>query len=106
VSRRVVTAGVIVAVIALFTWEWAAAPRVKANPALEKKLAQARGAQYLGLRFEGLPLRTVQPFLYSDCIPGKPHVVKCQWVKVAGGRVTGSDPRQVRRATTKLRPVD
>ncbi len=104
-SRRVVTAGVVVAVVGLFVWEWTAAPRVKANPAIEKKLAAVKGEQYLGVRFEGLPLRTVKPFLYSDCIPGKPHVVKCQWVKVSGGRVTGSDPKQVRRATAKLRPV-
>jgi hypothetical protein len=105
VKRKVVIAGVIVAVVALFTWEWTAAPRVKANPALAHDLAQVKGQQYLGLRFEGLPLRTVRPFLYSDCIPGKPHVVACQWVKVEDGRVTGSSPAQVRRATTKLRPV-
>ena len=103
--RRVVIAGVIVAVVALFTWEWAAAPRVKANPALARDLAQVKGRQYLGLRFEGLPLRTVKPFLYSDYIPGKPHPVPCQWVKVDDGRVTGTNPKQVQRATTKLRPV-
>jgi hypothetical protein len=105
VSRRIVTAGVIVVVLGLFTWEWAAAPRVHANPALKRDLSQARGAQYLGLQFEGLPLRTVQPFLYSDCTPGKPHVVPCQWVRVSKGRVSGSNTAQVRRATTKLRPV-
>jgi hypothetical protein len=78
---------------------------VQANPALKRELAQVKGQQYLGLRFEGLPLRTVAPFLYSDCIPGKPHVIACQWVKVDHGRVTGSSPRQVHRAMTKLRPV-
>jgi hypothetical protein len=105
VKRRVVIVGVLVAVVGLFVWEWAAAPRVRANPALKRDLAQVKGQQYLGLRFEGLPLRTVEPFLYSDCIPGKPHVIACQWVKVERGRVTGSEPEQVRRATKKLRPV-
>ena len=91
--------------LALFTWEWAAAPRVHVSPGVERQLADAKGKLYLGGSFEGLPLRTVDPFLYSDCIPGKPHVVPCHWVRVAGGVVTGVDPRQVRRARSELRRV-
>ena len=91
--------------LAIFAWEWAAAPRVHTSPAVERELARARGELYLGGSFEGLPLRTVKPFLYSDCIPGRPHVVPCHWVRVAGGEVTGTDPRQVRRARSELRRV-
>ena len=104
-SRPVVTAVVVVAVVALFTWEWTAAPRVETAPHVEQQLSQVRGRLYLGSRFEGLPLRTVRPFLYSDCLPGKSHVVPCHWVKVDGGRVSGSDPKQVERARSELRPV-
>jgi len=105
VLRPVVTAGVVVAVAALFAWEWAAAPRVEATKQVLAQLGSVRGALYLGPRFEGLPLRTVRPFLYSDCVPGKPHVIACQWLRVDHGVVTGSDPAQVIRARAKLRPV-
>jgi hypothetical protein len=66
-----------------------------------------RGELYLGQTFEGLALRTVQPFLYSDCEPGKRRTVpvRCTWVKVVDGRVTGADPKQVRRAKEALRRV-
>ena len=104
-SRRVVTGAAVVAVVTLFTWEWAAAPRVAASEQVLAQLSSARGQLYLGSRFEGLPLRTVRPFLYSDCVPGKPHVVACHWLRVQGGRVTGSDPRQVARARSSLRRV-
>ena len=103
--RALVTTGILVAVLALFTWEWAAAPRVHVSPTVERQLETAKGRLYLGGSFEGLPLRTVDPFLYSDCIPGKPHVMPCHWVRVADGRVTGVDPRQVRRARSELRRV-
>ena len=103
--RALVTTGIVVAVLALFTWEWAAAPRVHTEPHVERQLANAKGKLYLGGTFEGLPLRTVDPFLYSDCIPGKPHVVPCHWVRVAKGVVTGTDPRQVKRARSELRRV-
>jgi hypothetical protein len=107
VSRRaLVTTGIVAAVLALFTWEWTAAPRVHTSPAVERQLERARGQLYLGKSFEGLPLRTVDPFLYSDCIPGKAHVVPCHWVRVAGGRVTGTDEHQVTRARSELRRVD
>jgi hypothetical protein len=105
VKRRVITVAVVVAAGAIFTWEWTAAPRVHADPQVRSELAGVRGEQYLGGRFEGLPLRTVRPFLYSDCLPGKPHVVACHWLRVDHGRVSGSDPAQVSRAEVKLRPV-
>ena len=104
-KRHLVSAGVVVAVAALCTWEWAAAPRVHASEAVTARLPAVRGELYLGGRFEGLPLRTVHPFLYSDCIPGKPHVVACHWLEVRAGRVTGSDVRQVGRARSRLRRV-
>ena len=101
--RRVVTGAVVVAVLALFTWEWAAAPRVEASEQVLAQLPSVRGQLYLGPRFEGLPLRAVRPFLYSDCIPGKPHAVDCHWLQVRAGHVSGSDPRQVARARSSLR---
>jgi hypothetical protein len=105
VKRRVVTAGVVVAAIALFTWEWEAAPRVHVSNAVEQELVTARGQLYLGETFEGLPLRRVDPFLYSDCLPGRPHLRPCRSVRVAEGRVTGSDSAQVSRARKRLRRV-
>jgi hypothetical protein len=105
VSRRIVTALVVLGVLGLFTWEWTAAPRVRAAPHVERQLANARGELYLGTTFEGLPLRTVKPFLYSDCVPGKAHVVPCAWIKVDRGFVSGDDPQQVARARARLRPV-
>jgi hypothetical protein len=105
VSRRVITAAIVVAAVGLFAWEWTAAPRVHADPRVRQELAGVRGEQYLGTRFEGLPLQEVRPFLYSDCAPGKPHVVACHWLRVDRGRVSGSDPAQVIRARGKLRPV-
>jgi hypothetical protein len=103
--RRLITLGVVVACAAIFSWEWAAAPRVHASPVVVGQLPAARGQLYLGSRFEGLPLRTVSPFLYSDCLPGKPHVLPCTWVRVTRGRVSGSNHAQVRRAVRKLRRV-
>ena len=105
VKRRVVTAAVVVAAIALFAWEWAAAPRVHVSEAVERELVSVHGQLYLGKTFEGLPLRTVDPFLYSDCLPGKPHVLPCTSVRVTGGRVTGTDADQVSRARKRLRRV-
>jgi len=105
VSRRVITAAIVVAAGGLFAWEWTAAPRVHADPRVRQELVKVRGERYLGTRFEGLPLQEVRPFLYSDCAPGKPHVVACHWLRVDHGRVSGSDPAQVIRARGKLRPV-
>ena len=101
------TAAIVAACLALFTWEWAAAPRVAASAHVQRELRDARGALYLGKTFEGLPLRTVRPFLYSDCVPGHPKraPMPCTWVKVANGRVTGTDPKQVARARRALRRV-
>jgi hypothetical protein len=104
-KRRWTTVAVVVACAAIFSWEWAAAPRVHASPAVVAQLAQVHGDLYLGQSFEGLPLRTVRPFLYSDCQPGKPHVIPCTWVRVAQGRVSGRNRAQVRRAITSLRRV-
>ena len=106
-KRRVVAAGVVVASVALFALEWTRAPRVHATPRVKRELASARGELYLGTVFEGLPLRTVDPFLYSDCIPGQKRVapVPCAWLKVDGGRVSGGDARQVARARSRLRRI-
>jgi hypothetical protein len=104
--RRWTTLAVVVACALLFAWEWTAAPRVHASPAVLRQLPAVHGDLYLGQAFEGLPLRTVRPFLYSDCLPGKPHVIPCTWVQVDHGRVTGRDPAQVKRAVRKLRRVD
>ena len=105
VKRRVVTAAIVVAAIALFTWEWAAAPRVHTSKAVEAQLVSVRGQLYLGKTFEGLPLRRVDPFLYSDCLPGKPHMRPCRSLRVSAGRVTGTDAAQVKRARKRLRRV-
>jgi hypothetical protein len=107
-KRRLVTAGIVAASLALFTWQWAAAPRVEIEPEVAAQLRHVRpDALFLGKTFEGLPLRTVEPFLYSDCKPGVPKTspMPCHWVRVDAGRVTGSNPAQVKRARTKLRTV-
>ena len=104
-KRRVVTAAVVVAAIAPLRLGVGRAPRVHVSEAVERELASVRGQLYLGKTFEGLPLRTVDPFLYSDCLPGKPHVLPCTSVRVAGGRVTGTDADQVSRARKRLRRV-
>src|SRR5438445_381278 len=70
-KRRLVTAAVVVASIGLFALQWSQAPRVTTSPRVEAALAGVRGELYLGETFEGLPLRTVHPFLYSDCVPGR-----------------------------------
>ena len=83
-----------------------AAPRVRIDPAVAAKLADAPpNALYLGRTFEGLPLRSLDPFVYSDCLRPRPELKQCQWLRVDHGRVTGSDPKQVRRALKKLRQV-
>ena len=94
--------------LGLFYLQWSRAPRVDASPAVMRQLPSARGELYLGETFEGLPLRSVDPFVYGDCIPGKKKVtpVPCRWVKVADGRVSGGDPDQVERARKRLRPVE
>jgi hypothetical protein len=99
-----VAAAIVVACIALFVLEWARAPRVEASESVTRRLPEARGQLYLGETFEGLALRTVTPFLYSDCEPGKPKraPVPCAWVKVERGRVTGGDSKQVARARGRL----
>jgi hypothetical protein len=106
-KRQVVTAFVALAAVFLFVLQWSQAPRVTASPAVTSQLPTVRGQLYLGETFEGLPLRTVAPFLYSDCEPGKPKTspLPCKWVKVTSGRVAGHDPKQVARAKRKLRPV-
>jgi hypothetical protein len=103
--RRWTTLAVVVVCVLLFTWEWTAAPRVHASPGVLRQLRAVHGDLYLGPAFEGLPLRTVRPFLYSDCLPGKPHVIPCTWVRVDHGRVSGREPAQVQRAVRKLRRV-
>jgi hypothetical protein len=105
VKRRAVTAAVVVAAIALFAWEWAAAPRVHVSASVERDLRTVHGELYLGKTFEGLPLRSVDPFLYSDCVPRRPHVRPCTSLRVAGRTVTGTDAAQVSRAKKRLRRV-
>jgi hypothetical protein len=102
-----VTTAIVAACLALFALQWSRAPRVAASAHVTRQLPAARGELYLGETFEGLPLRTVHPFLYSDCEPGKPKQapVPCEWVKVSSGRVTGGDADQVARAKRALRPV-
>jgi len=106
-KRQVVTALVVAACIGLFYLQWSRAPRVETSPAVLRQLSAVRGELYLGDTFEGLPLRTVDPFLYSDCDPGrkKQTPLACKWLKVTDGRVTGADPKQVARARSSLRPV-
>jgi hypothetical protein len=106
-KRRVVTAGIVAVSGAVFAWQWAAAPRVHADPHVERQLASVPPHElYLGTSFEGLALRRVQPFLYSNCRSGRARAsLRCDWVRVDGARVSGSDQQQVRRARDKLRPV-
>jgi hypothetical protein len=106
-KRQVVTAFVALAAVFLFVLQWSQAPRVTASKSVTSLLPSVRGQLYLGETFEGLPLRTVAPFLYSDCEPGKAKhsPLPCQWVRVEQGRVAGHDPKQVARAKRKLRPV-
>ena len=107
-KRLLVTALVVIGSLYLFYLQWYAAPRVEIDPAVVAQLRHARPeAQYLGEIFEGLALRTVDPFLYSDCKPGvrKTSPTPCTWVRVDRGAVTGSDSRQVKRARKALRPV-
>ncbi len=71
-KRLLVTALVVIGSLYLFYLQWYAAPRVEIDPAVAAQLRHARPeAQYLGEIFEGLALRTVDPFLYSDCKPGR-----------------------------------
>ncbi len=107
-KRQLITALVVVAVAGLFYLEWHGAPRVTIEPEVAAQLTHvAPGALYLGLSFEGLPLRTVTPFLYSDCKPGveKRSPSPCHVIKVDHGVVTGTSPSQVRRARKRLHPV-
>jgi hypothetical protein len=103
-KRQVVTALVVAASFGLFTLQWHQAPRVESSPTVIRQLPSARGELYLGKTFEGLPLRTVDPFLYSDCEPGKKKTapVPCKWVRVENGHVTGANPKQVERARKHL----
>jgi hypothetical protein len=103
--RKLVTAAVVAACLGLFYWEWAAAPRVRAGADVERRLRTVRGELYLGSTFEGLPLRTVRPFLYSDCIPHRPHYAPCTWVVIRDGRVAASSRELARHARAKLRRV-
>jgi len=107
-KRQLVTAAIAAAAVALFVLQWAQAPRVQASPAATRQLPTVRGELYLGETFEGLALRRVHPFLYSTCEPGKRKTmpVRCEWVRVDVGRVSGGDPKQVARARASLRPVD
>jgi hypothetical protein len=107
-KRRLVVAAVVASCFGLFVVQWTQAPRVEASRAVTRQLASVRGELYLGKTFEGLPLRTVRPFFYSDCEPGKPKTapMPCRWLKVDGHRVTGGDAKQVARARAKLRPVE
>ena len=90
----------------VFTWEWTAAPRVKIDPAVAARLDGVPGESlYLGETFEGLPLRMIDPFVYSDCLHPTPELKRCHWLRIGGERITGSDAKQIRRAEKKLHPV-
>jgi hypothetical protein len=106
-KHRVVVLAVAAACIGLFSLQWWRAPRVAADPGAVHDLPAVRGKLYLGTTFEGLPLRRVAPFVYSDCDPGarKRTPMKCSWLRVSAGVVTGDDPHQVTRARRALRPV-
>jgi hypothetical protein len=105
-KRTLVTVGIVVAVLFLFYLQWHEAPRIEIAPSVASELQRVPPKTlYLGPTFEGLPLRTVNPFLYSDCAPDKPKLVVCRWVRVDDGRVTASNPDRARRALKALRPV-
>jgi hypothetical protein len=107
-KRQLVSFLVAGAALTLFYLQWHSAPRVEIEPAVAVELRRASpDALYLGETFEGLPLRTVDPFLYSDCKPGVPKrsPEPCHWVRVTSGRITGSNEGQVSRARQKLRRV-
>jgi len=85
VKRRVVTAGVVVAAIALFAWEWAAAPRVRASESVVRQLPSVfrdhNAFQALATRSPVAPYtRRVPTFWVSKgaprlgwCWAGNPH---------------------------------
>jgi hypothetical protein len=105
-KRALVTIGVVVGVLVVFAVQWAAAPRVKIDPVVAAQLDHVpQNALYLGETFEGLPLRSVEPFVYSDCLHPSPKLKRCHWLRVDGDRVTGSDGKQVERARKELHPV-
>jgi hypothetical protein len=107
-KRQLITGFVVAGSLVVFLIEWHGAPRVKIDPAVVAELRSVpAGELYLGEKFEGLPLRTVTPFLYSDCKPGIPKrsPSPCHVVKVDRGEVTGSNAAQVSRARKQLRPV-
>ena len=104
-KRLLVTSGLVALSFTAFAWEWHAAPRIEATSAARRALPGLRGELYLGQTFEGLPLLRVEPFFYSDCPATTAPVVRCSWVQVEAGIVTGNDPEQVARARTRLRPV-
>jgi len=105
-KRTLVTAVIVGAVLFLFYLQWHEAPRIEIEPTVASELQRVPPKTlYLGPTFEGLPLRTVNPFLYSDCAPDKPKLVVCRWVRVDHGRVTASNPDRAKRALKALRPV-
>jgi len=93
-------------VVLLALWQWTNQQRIGIEPAVAAQLEQVPPhALYLGRTFEGLPLRSVEPFYYSNCRPGRPHTTPCYWLRVVDGKVTGSDAKQVARAKQELRPL-
>jgi hypothetical protein len=103
--RTLATAVVVATCLGLFVWEWEAAPRVHATDRVVRGLSGVRGRLYLGTTFHGLPLRSVRPFVYSDCVPHRPHLVPCTWIVVRDGRVRASSPALAGAARRALRPV-
>ncbi len=107
-KRQLVTALAVIGSFYLFYLQWHEAPRVEIDPRVAAQLRHTPPqALFLGESFEGLALRSVDPFLYSDCEPGVPKTspTPCQWLKVDHGTVTGSSEAQARRARRKLRTV-
>jgi len=105
--RQLVTFATVLAVVGIFAWQWAQAPRVRANATVSRQLAELPPHElYLGTAFEGLALVSVRPFVYTNCPTKHPRAPEaCEWVRVAHGRVTGSDAKLVHRARKNLRPV-
>jgi hypothetical protein len=107
-KRQLSTAFVVAAAMVVFFLEWHGAPRVEIEPAVAAQLRSVPpGELYLGEKFEGLPLRSVRPFVYSDCKPGVPKrsPSPCHVVTVDRGAVSGSSVSQVSRARRQLYPV-
>ena len=92
--------------VAIFTWEWTAAPRVHASPAVLRQLPAVHG----DLVPRPVPSKACRSapcgrFSTATACPASRTSSRARWVQVDHGRVTGRDPVQVQRAVRKLRRV-